>query len=150
MTVDFAIKKVPSYRVASIVRVGPWKEGILRPEFRELMAWAKKHHLRTGKWIFQSPKDDRWEACLEIRGAARSEGRIQVKTLKAGHAAYAIFDPDEIADRIIYHGLNDWLRWRRKDGEITAVRGHREVYSGDPWTDPTAWAHCEVQFLVRK
>ena len=36
MTVDFALTKSPSYRVASIVRVGPWKEDNLRSEFEAL------------------------------------------------------------------------------------------------------------------
>ena len=41
-------------------------------------------------------------------------------------------------------------RWRRKDKEIRRVLSSREVYSGNPWTDPKAWAKTEVQFLVRK
>jgi hypothetical protein len=150
MVVDFVLKRVPSYRVASIVRVGSWKEDNLRPEFRELVRWARKQGVRTGRWIFFERDHDRWEACLEIRGPARAEGRIRLKTLPATDAAAVVFDPDEISSRVVYHGLSDWTRWRKKTKEIRSVTAVREVYSGDPWRDAKAWAGCEVQFLVRK
>jgi len=150
MVVDFELHKAPSYRVASISRIGPWKEGNLRREFRELTTWAKGIGVRTGRWIFYHKGDDRWDACLEIKGTAKATGRIRLKTLPATYVARCIFNPDVIADRVIYHGLSDWTRWRRRYAEIKAVGGSREVYSGDPWTDARAWANCEVQFLVRK
>ena len=150
MVVDFELRRAPSYRVAAIGRVGPWKEDNLRAEFRTLVAWAKKEGVRTGRWIFAHRIDDRWEACLEVRGRAKPAGRIRLKTLPATYVARCVFDPDAVADRVIYHGLSDWTRWRRRDQEIRSVGGSREVYSGDPWTDARAWAHCEVQFLVRK
>ena len=149
MTVDFELKRERAYKVAAITRVGPWKEENLRSEFRELTRWAKKEGVRTGKWIFRHSDDNRWEACLEIKGKAKAVGRIRLKTLPAVRVARVVFDPDEIADRVIYHGLSDWTRWRRKCGEIKGVQGSREVYSGDPWTDRQAWKHCDVQFVVR-
>ena len=150
MVVDFELRKAPSYRVAAIVRVGPWKEDNLRSEFRELTAWAKQQRVPTGRWIFYHKGDHRWEACLEIKGRAEATGRIRLKTLPATYVARCIFDPDAIADRVIYHGLSDWTRWRRRYKEIRSVGGSREIYSADPWSDARAWANCEVQFLVRK
>ncbi|MFZ0698615.1 MAG: hypothetical protein WAN74_00220 [Thermoplasmata archaeon] len=60
-----------------------------------------------------------------------------------------MFDPEEIAPRVVYHGLVDWLRSRRKEGKVGPVLATREVYTGDPWTDEKAWARTEVQFVVR-
>jgi hypothetical protein len=150
MIVDFELRKAPSYRVAWISRIGPWKEDNLRSEFRELTAWAKKRGVRTGRWIFYHKGGHRWEACLEIKRKAEATGRIRLKSLPATYVARCIFNPDVIADRVIYHGLSDWTRWRRRYKEIRSVGGSREVYSGDPWSDARAWANCEVQFLVRK
>lgn len=150
MVVEFVLGKAPSYRVASIVRVGPWKEDNLRAEFRELGKWAEKNGLRAGSWIFYERDHNRWEACLEISGTAKREGRIRVKTLPGASVARCRFNPDEVAPNVIYHGLNDWTKWRKKDGKIKGVTSVREVYSGDPWTDPKAWANCEVQFVVRR
>jgi hypothetical protein len=150
MFVDFELRRAPSYRVASITRVGPWKEDNLRGEFRELTAWAKKLGVQTGRWIFLHKGDDRWEACLEIKGKAAAMGRIRLKSLPPTYVARCRFNPDAIADRVIYHGLSDWTRWRRRYGEIKSVGGSREIYSGDPWSDARAWANCEVQVLVRK
>jgi len=148
--VDFVLKSTPSYHVASIVRKGPYVEDNLRREFRELTLWAKKNGVRTGRWIFQHRRDDLWEACLEIQGKAKPEGRVRLRTLPPTHAASVVFNPDLFADRIVYHGLHDWTKWRRRSGEIKAVAGSREIYSGNPWTDKRAWANCEVQLLVRK
>jgi effector-binding domain-containing protein len=152
MSVDFSLKKVPSYRVASIVRIGTWKEDNLRTEFKELTRWAQRNGIRTGRWFFLDtrPNHRRWEACLEIRGKATPEGRIRLKTLPASWVARVVFDPDVVSSRLVYHGLNDWTKWRRIYKEIRSVASVREVYTGDPWKDKRAWAHCEVQFLVRK
>jgi hypothetical protein len=64
--------------------------------------------------------------------------------------ARAVYDPEIIEPRVVYHGLSDFLRWRKKDHEIRSVGGYREVYSGDPWKDTRAYAHTEVQVGVRK
>lgn len=149
MTVDFVMKKVGQVRVASIVRVGPWKEDNLRTEFGELTRWAERQKVRTCRWIFLEHRFHRWEACLEIRGEAQTEGRIRIKTLPATSAACLVFDPDQVSSRIVYHALSDWTRSRRRDGEIRSVGDIREVYRGDPWKDARAWAGCEVQFTVR-
>jgi hypothetical protein len=149
---DFALKRAPEYRVAFLVRLGEWKQDNLRPEFRELSRWARKNHVRTGHWIFvdSRPNHRRWEACLEVRGPARPEGRVRIKTLPATWVAEVVFDPDVVSSRLVYHGLMDWTRWRRTYKEIRSVGAVREVYSGDPWEDKKAWANCTVQFIVRK
>jgi len=148
--VDFGWKNEASHRVASILRIGPWKEDNLRIEFGELARWAQRQGLLTGRWIFYHRGNDRWEACLEYRGKARAEGRIRLKMLPAARVARVIFNPDRVSSRLVYHGLHDWLRCRRRDGTIRWVGGSREMYPADPWKDKRAWAHCEVQFLVRR
>jgi hypothetical protein len=152
MFVDFALKKAPSYRVATIVRIGAWKEDNLRAEFQELGRWARKQKIRTGRWIFVDAHRNhrRWEACLEITGKPRAEGRIRLKTLPASWVARVVFDPDLVSSRLVYHGLADWTRWRRTYKEIRSVTSVREIYSRNPWKDKKAWRNCEVQFLVRK
>lgn len=150
MTVDFELVRSRSYRVASIARVGPWKEDNLRSEFEELEQWTRRQGLKSGTYIFVERGHHRWEACLEYRGRGKAAGRIRLKTLPATHVARVAFDPDQLSSRIVYHGLSDWVRWRKKYGEIQAVGWPREVYSGNPWKDKDAWAHCEVQFIVRK
>jgi DNA gyrase inhibitor GyrI len=149
MVVEFRIKSVPKFRVASITRVGPWRRDNLRTEFRELTSWAQKRHVRTGKWIFLERSAHRWDACLQIFGKAQPEGRIRLKMLPATTAATVVFDPDQVSSSVVYHGLRDWTHWRKKDGTIKGVSATREIYQGDPWSDKDAWSHCEVQFLVR-
>ncbi|MDE1821931.1 MAG: hypothetical protein KGJ23_12110 [Euryarchaeota archaeon] len=150
MVVDFVLSRSPSYRVASIVRVGPWKEDNLRTEFEELEHWAERQGVRRGRYVFLERGGNRWEACLEYRGRARAEGRVRLKTLPPAHVAKVAFDPEKLSSRIVYHGLSDWVRWRKKYGEIKSVEWPREVYPGNPWKDKRAWADCEVQFVVRK
>lgn len=150
MTVDFAWGKVPALRVASISWSGPWSEKKIRAQFERLDRWAKQHRVRTGRWIFREPGERRWEASLELKGKARSSGRVRTKTLRAARVARVVFDPEEVAPRLVYHGLSDWLRWQRKDKTIRSVLSTREVYSGNPWTDRRAWSRTEVQFVVRK
>ncbi len=159
MVVDFELKRVPSRTVASLQYIGPWREDHLHKEFKQLVAWAKENKVRTGRWIFReldgpySRRPDgkrRWEACLELKGKARPEGRIRIKKLPAQTVARVVFNPEEVSARVVYHGLSDWLRWRKKDGEISGFGPTREVYDGDPWTNARAWTRAEVQFLVRR
>ena len=149
MTVDFRLKRAPRYRVASLTRIGPWREDNLRSEFRELTDWARKEKVATGRWIFFERGHHHWEACLELKESARPSGRIRTKTLPAARVAAIVFDPDVVSSRIVYHALHDWTRHQRKEGRIPAVSAVREVYRGDPWHDRGAWAHCEVKFLLR-
>jgi len=148
--VDFSLARARRRRVASIVRIGRWKEDNLRTEFAELVRWAAHHHLRTGRWIFVDRGRHRWEACLEIGGHPASDGRIRLRTLPSEWVATVTFDPERISPRLVYHGLIDWTRARRKDGTIRSVGAVREVYLGSPWTNRRAWAQCRVEFVVRR
>lgn len=150
MTTDFSLERTPAYRVASIVRFGPWKEENLRPEFRALVRWSRRQKAHIGHWIFFERSHDRWEACLEVRGRVAPEGRIRLKTLPSSWAAVLTFDPDTISSRIVYHALNDWTRARRRAGDLRSVSAIREIYDGDPWSDQRAWKRCRVEFLVRR
>ncbi|HTT26403.1 MAG TPA: GyrI-like domain-containing protein [Thermoplasmata archaeon] len=148
MVVEFTIRSLPRIPVASIVRIGPWKEENLRTEFGELERWARGQRVRSGRWIFLERGRHRWEACLELKGTAEPSGRIRLKTLPAARAACLVFDPDRVSSRVVYHALRDWTRARRRDGALGRITSIREVYPGDPWKDPNAWAHCEVQFVA--
>jgi hypothetical protein len=150
MVVDFALRRTPRLRVASILRVGPWQEDHLRREFSELTRWAGAQRVRTGRWIFLERGRQRWEACLEVRGNPKAEGRVHLKVLPASWAATVTFDPDRISSRIVYHGLRDWTRARRRAGEIRSVGSVREIYDANPWAVRSAWSRCRVEFLVRR
>ncbi len=155
MTVDFAVKRVSGCTVASLSRVGPWKEDNLREEFNRLVRWARKRRVRTGRWFFYEHDGPgagrrRWEACLEIKGKTEPEGRIRVKKLPAETVAHIVFDPKLVSARVIYHGLSDWIRWRLRYREFKGTGATREVYDGNPWTDRHAWAKADVQVIIRK
>ncbi|HYA10396.1 MAG TPA: GyrI-like domain-containing protein [Thermoplasmata archaeon] len=150
MTVDFAWSKSPSLRVAAIAWTGPWNERKIRSQFERVERWAKARGVRTGRWIFREPGERRWEVAIELKGRVRGSAPVRTKTLPAATVARVVFDPEVVSPRLVYHGLSDWLRWRRKDKEIRSVVSTREIYSGNPWTEPKAWSRTEVQFLVRK
>ena len=149
LTIDFAFKKAPKYRVASVTWKGPWNEGRIRREFEAIAKWGRDRKLRLGKWIFMEPGERRWTVAIEVSGKASGDSKVRLRTLPASRVAVVAFDPEVVSPRVVYHGLTDWLRWRKKDREIRRVLSSREVYSGNPWKDSTAWAHTEVQFLVR-
>ncbi len=159
MLVDFEVKRTPGYAVASIMKVGPYREDNLRSEFSELVDWSKKNKLPTGAWIMyehdgpesrRPPNQRRWEACLEIRGKAKADGRIKVKTLPAQTVASVVFNPNVVSPRIVYHALGDWIWWRLKFKEFKRAGPTREVYEGDPWTSARAWSKVDVQVLLEK
>jgi len=150
MTVDFGYKRAPSFRVATLSRTGAWDEKKLRGQFKTLMEWARKNHLRTGHWLFFEPDMRTFIAGVEVRGKAKGSGRIRLRTVPASTVASVIFDPDVVSPRVVYHGLNDWLRWQKKEKAIKKALSYREVYSGDPWSGPKVWAHTEIQVVVKK
>ncbi len=136
-------------RVAAIAWTGPWSEARIRAQFGRLETWARAQRVRTGRWVFREPGTRRWEVAIELRGTARGSGEVRVKSYPAARVARVVFDPEEVAPRVVYHALSDWLRWRRREKEIRSVGPSREVYSGNPWTDRRAWSRTEVQFQVR-
>ncbi len=150
MTVDFTFATAPPIRVISLSWSGPWSDGKIRSQFSRLERWAREHGVRTGRWVMREPADRRWEVAIEVRGPVHGSGGVRAKVYPAARVARVVFDPEQVAPRVVYHGLSDWLRWRKKEKEIKSVVSSREVYSGNPWTDPKAWAHTEVQFVVRR
>jgi hypothetical protein len=136
--------------VASIDYRGPWKENHLRREFGELVRWAKANKVKTGNWIFRERGEKKHQAALVIQGPATSAGKVKIHTIPAAWVARVTFDPEVVSPRVIYHGLNDWTKWRKKDKTIKGVGTSREVYSGDPWSDKKAWSKATVEFIVRK
>jgi effector-binding domain-containing protein len=135
--------------VAAIRWTGPYSEREIRRRFEEVEKWAHARGLRTGRWVFREPGSRVWDTAIEVHGAARSEGRVKVRTLPAATVASVRFDPDAVSPEVIYHGLSDWLRWRRRDGKIRSVGSYREIYEGNPWKNARAWSRTEVQFVVR-
>lgn len=150
MTVDFVLKPTSSIHVAAIRWTGPYSERRIQQRFEEVEKWARARGLRTGRWIFREPGTRVWDTAIEVRGKARSEGRVKVRTLPAGTVASVRFDPDVVSPRVVYHGLSDWLRWQRKEKAVRSVVSYREIYEGNPWKDKRAWSRTEVQFVVRK
>jgi DNA gyrase inhibitor GyrI len=155
MVVDLRVKRAPSYRVASMMRVGPYTGNMLRSEFTQLMKWAKKRRLRTGKWILffidemegsRPPSKLRSEACLQISGRAVSEGKIRVKKLPAQKVVSVTFNPNAISPRLVYSGIYGWISY----AGLRDAGPSREVYENSPWTNPRAWANAEVQVPVKR
>lgn len=160
--VDIVLKRDASHSVIVKGKVGPYSgDNHLRPEFRELIRWAKKNKVRTGKWIFleldgpDTPSSRRhWEACIEVDGKVEkklvSANEISFKIIPPQLVASVTFDPDKFSGRLVYHGLECWLDWRTKFHELKEAGPTREVYIGDPWTNAKAWANTEVQVPVSK
>jgi DNA gyrase inhibitor GyrI len=153
--VDFKVKVAPSYNVAYIIHVGGYTgPNMWRREFSQLTRWAKKRRIRTGKWIMyfidewgKKPNNKRRSAaCLEIKSKARPEGKIGIMKLPRQRVVSVTFNPDKVADRIVYHGIEGWLQYRpfKESGPP------REVYNGSPWTNAYAWANCEVQAPIKR
>jgi hypothetical protein len=149
MTVDFRFQRAPTYRLATIRWKGPWSDAKIHAQFRKIVGWAKKEGLRTGRWVFTEPAERTWEVGLEVTAAKHAGRGIRLKTLPAARVATSEFDPDVVAARVVYHGLSDWLRWRKKEREIASVGMYREVYRGDPWTDRRAASHVRIEIVVR-
>jgi len=143
------MKRSPALRVAAIRWKGPYSEATIRRQFAQVEKWARTHRIRTGRWVFREPGSRVWDVAIEVRGAARSEGRVKVQTLRACTVASVVFDPEVVSPRVVYHGLSDWLRWRRKEKKVRSILSTRELYPGDPWKNAQAWARTEVQFVVR-
>ncbi len=154
MLVDFVVKRAPAYNVASIKRVGPWRSDMWRKELSQLEKWARKRKLRTGKYLLYElggvGNRRRWETCIELKAKAKSQGKVKVKKLPPETVVSVRFNPEKVSPRLVYHGLEDWVKWRLKDKTFKKIGASREVYSGNPWKKPYAWARAEVQMLVKK
>ena len=155
MVVDIKVKQVPGCTVASLIHFGPHGPNLFRAEFDHLVKWAKKNKLRTGKWIMRwldEPEGKlaskvRSEACLEIKGKARLEGKIKIKKLSKHTVASVVFNPEKVSSRLVYSGIYGWLRY----SDFQATRSPaREVYAANPWTNSRAWANAEVQVPIKR
>jgi DNA gyrase inhibitor GyrI len=155
MAAEIKVKRAPSYKVASMMRVGAYSPNMLRSEFSQLVKWAEKKKLGTGKWILffidepggRRPMNKlRSEACLQIKGRATSDGKIKVKKIKTQKVAYVTFNPNLVSPMLVYSGIYGWLRYAGyKDAGLS-----REVYTGNPWTNSRAWANAEVQVPIKR
>ena len=87
MVVDFRLKRVPAVRVATLAWKGPWNERKIRAQFDRIATWAGQKGLRTGQWIFREPATRAWQVGIEIRGTARSDGPIRIRTFPASTVA---------------------------------------------------------------
>jgi effector-binding domain-containing protein len=154
LTVDIVVKETPSYKVASLEKVGAEGSDPLRREFAELEKWAKKQKIKTGRWIFyfyeagRTPSRYRFEACLQIRGNPKPEGKIKIKTLPKLTVASVKFNPDHVASRLVYNGIYGWLK--ENDSHKESGPFSREIYFGNPWTNAWAWARTEIQVPAEK
>ncbi len=129
MVVDFALKRAPAYHVASVRFVGTYNERRIRSEWEAVAKWAKSRGLRAGHWFFiedgNGPKY-RFEVAVEVRGRAKGDRKVRLRTFPASPIATVTFNPDEVSARVVYHGLTDWLRWRKKDKTIKRARTRRQ------------------------
>lgn len=150
MTVDFAFGKMPKLRLATLAWTGPWNEKKIRAQFERIDRWLRKSGARPGRWVFREPGARKWEVGIEVRGSVAGSDGIRVRTLPASDVARVVFNPDEVSPRVLYHGIADWLRWRKREKEVRSVGNYREVYAGNPWKDPRAWARTEIQVVVRR
>jgi DNA gyrase inhibitor GyrI len=155
MRVDFKVKVAPSYNVAYILHRGPYTgQNMWKSEFNQLVKWARKHKLRTGKWIMyfldkwdiKPEKERRSVACLEIRGKAKSEGKIQTMKIPSQRVVSVTFDPNKISPDLVYYGIEAWLQYC----PYKQAARSREVYNDNPWTNPRAYANCEVQVPLKR
>ncbi len=89
------------------------------------------------------------DRCRRQRRGPGPRGAVHLRTLPATRVASVVFDPEVVSPAVVYHGLTDWLRWRKKDKKIQRVVSYREVYRGNPWKDKSAYSRTDVQFVVR-
>lgn len=144
-----------------MVHKGPYSgDRMMRPYFLKLKKWINEEGLKSGVWIFRTLSEDEaeedemiFEASIEIIGSKRKlvpPKDVRIQEIVAGPVACVKFDPTLIADRVIYHGLESWLEWRKKCGEYERNGPDREVYQDDPWSSSKAWKHLEIQVPVKK
>jgi hypothetical protein len=155
MMVGFRLKVAPSYNVAYVMHRGPYTgPNMWRSELNQIDRWAKRRRLRTGKWIMgfldkwdkRTEKQRRSIACIEIKGKVNPEGRIQIMKLPRQKVVSVVFDPDKVSADLVYHGLESWLEYH----PYKQAARSRELYNGSPWTNPRAWANCEVQIPLKR
>jgi len=98
------------------------------------------------KWNERSQRKRRSVAAIEIKGKAKPEGKIQIMRIPRQKVASVIFDPDKVSEELVYHGLEGWL----ESSSYKQAARSRELYDGNPWTNPRAWTNCEVQVPLKR
>jgi DNA gyrase inhibitor GyrI len=155
LKVAIKVKYAPSYTVAYKIHVGPYAgQNMWRSEFSQLSKWAKKRRLRTGKWIMyfidkwneKTQRKRRSVAAIEIKRKAKPEGEFQIMRIPRQKVASVTFDPDKVSEELVYHGLESWL----DSSSYNPAARSRELYDGNPWTEPRAWANCEAQVPLKR
>jgi len=149
MVVDFEIAKAAGFRAVTVAWKAPWSEKRMRKEFEALAQWLKARKIPGGRWFMTEKGTNSFVVGIEVRSAVQGDGLVRVRKFAASKVVRVRFDPDEVSPRVVYHGLNDFLRWRRKDKTIRSIGDYREVYDANPWTDPKAWANLRVEAIVR-
>jgi hypothetical protein len=149
VVVEFAKGKAAGFRAVTATWKGPWKEARVRKEFEQLAKWASAHGVRTGRWYFGGRSENAWRVAIEVKGKVRGADGVHVKEFPATEVVRVKFDPDEVSPMVVYHGLNDYLRARRKDKSIKSVGWYREVYEANPWSNAKAWSNLTVEATVR-
>jgi len=149
MVVDFEIGKAGAFRAATVAWKAPWNDRRTRKEFEGLARWLKLRGIRGGRWFFIEKGGNSFRVAIEVPKGTTGDGKVQVRSFAASRVVRVQFDPDEVSPRVVYHGLNDFLRWRRKDKTIRAVGDYREIYDGNPWTNAKAFSGLRLEALVR-
>jgi len=153
MVVDIVIKNAPKFRVASLERTGFEGRDPLRREFSDLEKWARKTKAKTGRYIFYFEEAGkgkyRLEACLEVKGNPKPEGKIKIKELPKQSVASVKFNPDKVAPRLVYNGIYGWLG-ENDEGYKESTSYSREIYAANPWTSSWAWSRAEIQVPAEK
>ena len=98
------------------------------------------------EWKKVPDKQRRSMACLEIKGKAGPEGNVQIMTIPRQKVVSLTFDPDKTSADVVYYALESWLEYC----PYKQAARSREVYNGSPWTNPRAWANCEVQVPLKR
>jgi DNA gyrase inhibitor GyrI len=161
MFVDVKLRVAQAHKVAYLIRHGPvytnQKSAQTRvwwAEYRQLVRWAQRKKIRTGKWIMcfldeweEKPESKRRSvACLEINGNPKPEGNIKIMKLPKERVVSVMFDPTKISADLIYYGIEGWL-WYSK---YKQAGPYREVYNGNPWTNTLAWKNAEIQVPLKR
>ena len=98
------------------------------------------------EWGKKPEPERRSVACLEIKGKAEPEGKIKIMKLPKEKVASVTFNPDKVADRLVYHGIEGWLQY----SSFRAAGPSRELYIGSPWTNRRAGTNAEVQVPLKR
>jgi len=91
----------------------------------------------------------KFEACLEIKGNPKPEGKIKIKELPKLAVASVKFNPEKVSPRLVYNGVYGWLQ-ENDEGYKAAEKYSREIYPGNPWTSSWAWNRTEIQIPAEK